>query len=164
MRAWQIDIPKPPDDVWAIIVDFTERLDIEGGEELTGADVSVFKLADYSEVIAEISLQKALRFNLEIEKIGEEVERYSWPVTGQESLELRFPKTYPQERVHGIVPPDSIVIGPETGTPPNTQVSFHVQGGEHDTWYAIRVMGETNKGRRHSCVVRFKVAEISVTE
>ena len=81
MRAWQIDIPKPPDDVWAIIVDFTERLDIEGGEELTGADVSVFKLADYSEVIAEISLQKALRFNLEIEKIGEEVERYCFEPT-----------------------------------------------------------------------------------
>ena len=164
MRAWEIDIPKPPDDKWTILVDFTERLDTAGGEELQAVDVSVYKLYSYDEVISEFSLTDALRFNLEIEKVGEVTDRYSWPVLGQPSLELRFPKTYPKERVLGIVPPESIVIGPSDGTPPNTKVSFLVQGGENDSVYAIYVIADTNKGRRHSCVIRMRVAEIELTE
>lgn len=165
MRAWSIDIPKPPEDVWRIEVDFTGRLDVENGEELAAATVEVYKLWGYHEVVEEYDLTDATRLNLEIEKYGGvEAQKYSYPVVGQPSAELRFPKDYGAEHVPGMVLPESITIGPASGSPPNTRISFDVRGGEDDTWYAIYVGGETNEHRYHSCVIRLKVKSISLTE
>lgn len=163
MSVFTINTPKPPEDVWAIEVDFTERLDTEGGEELSSVAVEAYRLWGYDEVLYETSLENATRLNLEIEKLGGEVERTSFVVTDQPSCQLRLPTTYPAEVDLTIVDTESITIGPSGGTPPNTKVSFHIQHGHDGNRYAILVTATTNKGRQHSCVIRFRVQSLSLT-
>jgi len=163
-HTWEITLPKPPDDVWPILVDFTDRLDTANGEELSMASVEVYKLQKYDQEVGTIDLTNANRVTVTVERSGEPTEHIaSYLVNGQPSMKLLFPTTYNAQQVNGIVLPESVVIGPSGGTPPNTQVSFEIRGGEDGARYAALVTATTNQGRQHSCAIRFSVESINLT-
>ncbi len=165
MSIFQINTPKPPDDVWKVSVDFTDRLDTDGLEELYAASCVVHRLWGYDESVEEYDLEGALRLNVEVERLGNVTDRFSYPVTGQPTAELRLPTDYDAEEILGIVPAESIEIGPPApAVPPNTTAAFIIQGGEHDNRYAILITALTTEDRRHSCVLRFTVEDLSLTD
>jgi len=164
MSVFTIATPKPPEDVWAIEVDFADRLDTSNGEEISSVAVEAYRLWDYGQVLFETSLDGATRLNLEIEKTGGVVDRVSFPLTNEPSCQLRIPSIYSAEIDTSVVDLSSITIGPATGSPPNTKVSFHIQNGIDNTRYAVLVTATTNKGRQHSCVIRFQVLSLSLAD
>ncbi len=158
--------PKPPYDVWAVLVDFADRLDLDDGEELTGADVTAYRLWSHDEQVDEFDLDKALRLNVDIERLGALHDLYSFPIDGPLTAQLRIPSSYDPSVDLGVVPPETIVMGPQVESPEVAQpyeVAFELHGGADGTRYAARVTVTTNKDRQHSCVVRWRVQELSLT-
>ena len=160
MSVFRINLPKPPDDVWAVAIDFSDRLDIEGGEHITGVDFKPYKLLSYKETVAEIDLKDATRVTLTVERIGGSATHHSWPITDQPSLLMKIPGDYSPTPVPEIIDEDTVVIGPEGGDAPYSVVSFHLRGGEDRAKYAVLITAITNLNRQHSCVLRFEVQEL----
>ena len=160
---YEINTPKPPDDIWAIEVDFTDRLNTDGGEELSGVSIQAYRLWGYDQVLEEIPVSGGVRFNVEVEKEGGETDRYSWLLPDIGSVELRIPSSYSPQLDYTVVDLASVTIGPSSGSPPNTKVSFNIQHGEDGYRYALLITATTNQGRQHSCVIRFRVQELNLT-
>lgn len=158
---FRIATPKPPDDIWPVAVDFSARLDTEGGETIDAAEVQGYKIAAYNQLLADIDLTNAERITLSVERYGQEALVHSYPVLGQEDVRLVFPQTYPREEAD-IVPPDSVVIGPPEGgsEPPYTTVGFKIAGGDPGTHYEVSILVVTSRGNIHSCLLHFWVEEL----
>jgi hypothetical protein len=139
-----IETPKPPEDIWPVLIDFSARLDTEDGEQITGVSLSPYRLDGYSDVLATIDTEGAERVILITEYPGFTGNVYSYRLAGR---------------------PGQIKIAPEPGNaegePPYTCVVFKIQRGTPGYSYAAYITVITNKDNRHSCVVRWRVEELA---
>lgn len=166
MSRFTIDTPKPPQDRWPILVDFSRRLkpdtteDSEGNpvrEEIYAVNVTAYRLWGYDEVKDEIDLDGAKKVGVTVYRWDGSVIRRTWPVEGQDSLQIRFPTSYGAVLDQSVIDANTITIGPE-GL--NNQVSFVIKGGVSGNRYAVRVRVRTTDNNEHSCVLRFNVEEL----
>lgn len=160
---FRIHTPKPPEDVWPVVVDFSARLDTAGGEKIVAADAVAYRREGYEQVLADIDLTDAYRVQVCVERHGQEAKVYSYPVAGQPSLRLLLPKEYPKIFDPYMVTQDDVVIGPPEGReePPATRVMFRLRNGEPGSEYEVHVIAVTNKANVHTCLLRFRVEELA---
>lgn len=161
-----IETPKPPEDIWPVLIDFSARLDTADGEQITGVSLSPYRLDGYSDVLATINTEGAERVILVTEYPGFKGNVYSYRLAGQKGLRLLTlapGRTYDSSVVD--MRPGEIRTAPEPGNaeeePPYTCVVFKIQRGTPGYSYAAYITVITNKNNRHSCVVRWRVEELA---
>lgn len=162
-----IPTPKPPGDVWPVLIDFTDRLDTEGGEMITGVSLAPYREAGYDEILTTVDTEGAYRVIVAVERYGKSTEVYSYRLAGQANLRLLAPVDYGGTLDATVVDmrPGQILIAPDPEEPglvepPATSVVFKLVRGEPGRRYSLRVTVITNKQNQHSCLVRWRVEDL----
>jgi len=160
-----IETPKPPDDIWPVLIDFSARLDTEDGEKITGVSLTPYRLESWDKVLDTLDTTDAYLLSLTIKRYGQPSIVRSYVLQGQKSVRLLLPAEYGNLDFDVVdLRPEQVLIVPEEGNPqgepPATGVVFKLQRGRPGTRYALEVTVVTNKGNQHSCLLRWLVDKL----
>ncbi len=68
MSMFHVTTAKPPTDRWPVLIDFSDRLNLDGGEGITAASIHSYRLWGYDQTIDEADLKDAVKFSTIIER------------------------------------------------------------------------------------------------
>jgi len=152
MAVYRLTPAKHPEERWPIAVDFSQRLDIAGGEKLQSVDIEAYQIHDYDLTLDEYDLDGIDRIQVILEQLGGETQIYNYPVNDKPDMAIKLPSSWdPTEVTLDIVDLNTVEVGPSHDPPeaPTAELiatdTGNVDDGEHR--YLITFAGPDGETR-----------------